>query len=313
MPRNGCEERRHLDGPRPMPELPEVETIRRYLERSVLGKTISSVEVRLPKLLSQSPLPDLSMLVGRQFTSARRRAKVLILDTSNDLSLLVHFKLSGQLAIIGPDGRRLVAGHPVPHPAGDFPHKASHVDITFDDGTVVYYSDVRQFGWIRLMHWFDVGAAIAVFRFGPEGFGLPLDVKALGGKIRTRSIPIKALLLDQTFIAGLGNIYVDEALFAARIHPGRPASSLTAPERKRLLEAVPVALGRGIEQGGAKIIHQKAFPIDQFPAVHGRESEPCFVCGSTIGKTRVGGRGTYYCPGCQRVWRTRNKQAVASA
>jgi len=293
-----------------MPELPEVETIRRLLERSVLNKTITNVAVRLPKLFVQSPLPDLSLIVGLKFTAGRRRAKILILDFDDDLSLLIHFKLSGQMAIIEPDGSRLVAGHPVPLPAGEFPHKATHVELTFDDGTVAYYSDVRQFGWMRLMRSSDVDDAISAFRFGPEGYGSPLDVKSLGATIRARRIPIKLLLLDQSFIAGLGNIYVDEALFGARIHPGRPSRSLTRTELFRLLDAVPIALAEGLKQGGAKIIRQKAFPIGNFPAVHGREGEPCFYCGTPIEKTRVGGRGTYFCPRCQHVPRIRTKQAV---
>lgn len=295
-----------------MPELPEVETIRRHLERTVLGHTITAVSIRLPKLLAQSPLPDVSVLVGTTFTAARRRAKILILDTDTGLSLLVHFKLSGQLAIISPDGNRLVAGHPVPPPTGTFPHKATHVDVTFRDGTIAYYSDVRQFGWMRLMPSSQVEDVIAAFRFGPEGFDSHLDVKALGTTIRKRTIPIKVLLLDQTFIAGMGNIYVDEALFGARIHPGRPASTLTGPERSRVLDAVPVALGEGLKQGGAKIIHQRASPIENFPAVHGREGEPCFVCGTPIEKTRVGGRGTYFCPRCQRLPRTRTRRPIVT-
>lgn len=295
-----------------MPELPEVETIRRYLEQTVLEKTITGVAVRLPKLLLHSPLPKLSILVGTRFIAFRRRAKILILDTSDDLSLLVHFKLSGQLAIIASDCTRLIAGHPIPDPAGEFPHKATHVEFCFCDGTIAYYSDVRQFGWMRLMHSSAVPDALAAFRFGPEGFGPPLDKTVLGNAIRTRGIPIKALLLDQTFIAGLGNIYVDEALFAARIHPGRAASSLTGSERTRLLEAVPIALGEGIKQGGARIIRQRAVPIDKFPAVHGREGEPCFVCGSAIEKSRVGGRGTYYCPRCQRVPSTRTRRSIGA-
>lgn len=313
MPPSGCGEKRHPAGPLQVPELPEVETIRRNLERTVLRTTITSIDIRLPKLVLHSPLPDLSLLVGESLTAARRRAKVLILDSSNDLSLLVHFKLSGQLAIIMPDGHRLVAGHPVPDPGGQYPHKATHMDVTFADGSVAYYSDVRQFGWVRLMHSADVDSAIAAFRFGPEGYGASLDAKVLGETMRNRRIPIKVLLLDQTFVAGLGNIYVDEALFNAGIYPGRQANSLTNVECDRLLAAIPVALGEGLKQGGAKIIRQRAMPMDEFPAVHGREGEPCFVCATTVEKTRVGGRGTYFCPRCQRLRRSRTRRAIATA
>ena len=295
-----------------MPELPEVETIRRNLAHTVLHKPITAVDVRLPKVLVQSPLPELRLLIGQAFCAAERRAKVLILRTTNGLSLLVHFKLSGQLAIVAPDGTRLVAGHPVPSPTGEYPHKATHVTFTFADGTIAYYSDVRQFGWMRLMEAADVSAFIERFGFGPEGVGAPLDSKLLGAIMQKRRIPVKQLLLDQKFIAGLGNIYVDEALFAARVHPARPASALTARERRVLLEAVPVALEAGIAQGGATIIHQRAFPVDNFPAVHGREGEPCVACGTTIEKIRVAGRGTYFCPHCQTIRKPRSRRVVGS-
>ena len=284
-----------------MPELPEVETARRLLHTHLLGKKVSAVEVRLPKLLRDSPLPDLGALVGHQLIDTRRRAKVLGLDFDGHLSLLIHLKLAGQVAIFTPDGARFVAGHPIPKPDGMYPHKATHIDFRFDDGSIFYLSDVRQFGWLRLMPTDDVDSAIAAFGFGPEGTTDLRSIIDLESKMKSRGIPIKSLLLDQTFIAGLGNIYVDEALFDAWIHPERPASSLTGPERKRLLVAVPIALAEGLKQGGAKIINTRAFPVDNFPAVHGREGEPCFRCGTTIRKTRVGQRGTYFCPSCQKA------------
>jgi formamidopyrimidine-DNA glycosylase len=288
-----------------VPELPEVETARRFLEQGLTGKRISQVEVGLDKLLRDSPLPDLQLLVGRTLQSADRRAKVLILHFDGDLSLLVHLKLAGQVAVMPPGGERLVAGHPVPDPAGPYPHKATHITFRCDDGTIAYFSDIRQFGWFRLMPVDSVDAAIAEFGFGPEGTG-ELDVAALGAVFTRRGIPVKTLLLDQSFIAGLGNIYVDEVLFRARVHPATPANAVSAIKRRRILEAIPGVLAAGIAQGGAKIIHNRAYPVDGFPAVHGRAGEPCFVCGTTIAKTRVGGRGTYFCPRCQKATANRS-------
>jgi formamidopyrimidine-DNA glycosylase len=284
-----------------VPELPEVETIRRNINGALTGHNLVNVDVRLPKLLRDSPIPDLSVLQGGQLLRADRRAKVLTVAFSNDLSLMVHFKLAGQFAILRPDGSRLVAGHPVPDPSGAYPHKTSHVVFTFDDGSVAYYSDVRQFGWLRLMPTADVQQALDVFRFGPEGVGESLDGKRLSAIIKARSIPIKTLLLDQKVLAGLGNIYVDEALHAAKVHPARPAKTLTGKERRAVIAAIPIALENGIKQGGAKIIHHRAYPVDGFPAVHARAGEACPVCGTTVTKTRVGARGTYLCPTCQRL------------
>lgn len=283
-----------------VPELPEVETVRRSIEDHLVGLTVASVDVRLPKLLRDSPIPDASTFEGAVVTGARRRAKVLAIDFSNDLSLMIHLKLAGQWAIFFADGSRLVAGHPIPKPDGPYPHKSTHADLRFTDGTLVHYSDIRQFGWWRIVPTEDVESIFASFGFGPEGIGEPLDVAALSARMSTRGIPIKTLLLDQKFIAGLGNIYVDEVLHRARVHPSTPSRDVSVRKRRAILEAVPWALEEGLKQGGAKIVNNIAYPIDGFPAVHGREGAPCFTCGTAIRKIRVGQRGTYYCPKCQR-------------
>ena len=283
-----------------MPELPEVETIRRIVERELVGLTLDAIDLTLPKLLRDSPIPDLGLLVGRTLLSADRRAKVLITHWSGDLSVLTHFKLAGQLAVNRPGGRRVVAGHPVPAPGGQLPHKSTHLTLTFGDGTIVYYSDIRQFGWWRLMPSDDVDVAIAAFAFGPEGTGGDgFDRDLLAERLGRRRIAVKPALLDQRVVAGLGNIYVDEALHRARVHPARAANSLSADEVSALHEAIGWALERGIEQGGADIRRGKAYPRDGFPAVHARKDEPCMMCGTLIVKTTLAGRGTYYCPVCQ--------------
>ena len=282
-----------------MPELPEVETIRRIVERELAGRTLTGLDLTLPKLVRDSPLPDLELLVGRTLLSADRRAKVLITHWSEGLSVLTHFKLAGQLAVVRPDGTRALAGHPVPDPEGPLPHKATHLTLRFGE-TLAYYSDVRQFGWWRLMPTDVVDAALRNFRFGPEGTGTEeFGRDDLAARLNRRRIAIKQALLDQRVVAGLGNIYVDEALHRARIHPARSANSLEPEEITRLHEAIGWALDSGIAQGGAAIRRGKAFPRDGFPAVHARRDEPCTTCGTTIVKFSLGGRGTYSCPVCQ--------------
>jgi len=282
-----------------MPELPEVETIRKIVERELAGRTLTGLELTLPKLVRDSPISDLALLVGRTLLGADRRAKVLITHWSDGLSVLTHFKLAGQLAVLRPDGTRVVAGHPVPDPQGPYPHKATHLTLRFGQ-TIAYYSDVRQFGWWRLMPTDAVDAALGTFRFGPEGTGseefAPADLAA---RLQRRRIAVKQALLDQRVVAGLGNIYVDEALHRARIHPGTSANSLSPDQVARLHEAIGWALDRGIEQGGAEIRRGRAFPRDGFPTVHARRDEPCTTCGTAIVKVKLGGRGTYYCPVCQ--------------
>src|SRR5215213_8127858 len=169
-----------------MPELPEVETIRKIVERELTGRALTGLELKLPKLVRDSPLPDFTLLVGRTLLSADRRAKVLVTHWSDGLSVLTHFKLTGQLAVFRQDGSRIVAGHPVPDPDGTFPHKATHLTLRFDE-TLAYYSDIRQFGWWRLMPTEDVGGVLAVFRFGPEGTGTGgFDRDDLADRLRRR-------------------------------------------------------------------------------------------------------------------------------
>jgi formamidopyrimidine-DNA glycosylase len=283
-----------------MPELPEVETIRRLSETHLVGHTVRHVVVTLPKLFRNSTLPDAEMLTGRTLIAVTRRGKILDLAFADELHLLIHFKLAGQWAIVLPDGERHVAGHPVPKPDGDLPHKSTHASISFDDGRIAWYSDIRQFGWFNLVLADDVPGVMDGLMLGPEATD-PIDVVRLESLFSRRSVPVKATLLDQKVVAGLGNIYVDEALFAAGVHPSRPALSLATQEIARLAEAIPPILAEGIRQGGATIIHGKAYPDNDFPAVHGREGEPCIKCGSDILKTRVAGRGTYLCPICQTI------------
>lgn len=283
-----------------MPELPEVETARRIVDRRLVGLTVASVVVRLDKMLRGSPIPTLDPLVGARVVAARRRAKVLAIDFDASLTLLIHFKLAGQITVVSADGARETAGHPTPDPAGPYPHKTTHVELHFTDGAVCYFSDLRQFGWFRLMPSEDVEPALAEFKFGPEAAGDgPISADDLAVKLSRRGIPIKTALLDQRVIAGIGNIYVDEALHRARIHPATVARELDGATVAELARAISWALSMGLAQGGAKIIHNKAHPIDGFPEVHGRKGEPCPVCGATIEKTRVGARGTYFCPTCQ--------------
>jgi formamidopyrimidine-DNA glycosylase len=281
-----------------VPELPEVETIRRMVETHLTGHTVTGIDVSLLKLLRQSRITEPAVLVGRTVTGARRRGKVLDIRFTGDLDVLVHFKLAGQLAIDLPDGRRYVAGHPVPKFDGELPHKSTHARITFDDGRIAWYSDIRQFGWLNILPSDDVPAVLEALTIGPEATK-PIDIERLAGLFARRSVPVKAVLLDQGVLAGLGNIYVDEVLFASGIHPATPAKALGTGQIETIAGHIPNVLAEGIRQGGATIVRGKAVPDNEFPAVHGREGETCFRCGTAIVKTRVAGRGTYFCPTCQ--------------
>ena len=282
-----------------MPELPEVETARRIIESTLVGATLVATEVRLPKMLRFSEIPETDVLIGQQLLAARRRAKVLITDWSGDLAMLVHLKLSGQVSV--QNGvHRLTAGHPIPDPAGPYPHKTTHLSFMFDTGWTLHLSDVRQFGWVRIMPADAVARFISAQSFGPEAIGEEgIRVEQLGAALARRSIPVKLALLDQKLVSGIGNIYVDEALHRARIHPLTPAREIHPEQLPDLVAAIQWAIETGVAQGGARIIHNKAYPVDGFPEVHARKGEACPVCGDEIIKIKVGPRGTYLCPTCQ--------------
>ena len=281
-----------------MPELPEVETIRRIADDHLVDHSVRTFDVSLPKLLRQSTIPDPAVLVGRKLLSAGRRGKVLDLAFEGDIHLLIHFKLAGQFAVFLSGGERFIAGHPVPKPAGEYPHKATHAKIVFEDGRLAWYSDVRQFGWLNLLPADEVPIVLDALDLGPEATD-PIDITRLQSLFARRSVPVKAVLLDQKVLAGLGNIYVDEVLFAAGVHPATSAKVVGTEQVERVAAAIFPVLAEGIRQGGATIIHGKAFPENGFPAVHGREGELCIRCGTEIVKDRVAGRGTYICPTCQ--------------
>lgn len=280
-----------------MPELPEVEQVRRSLQELIVGKTIHHVDVRLARIV-RTP-DDASQFAAElqwlTVESVERRGKHLLLHLP-PYTLVSHLRMEGQY-------RLAQAGEP------EATH--THVVFYFTDGTELRYRDVRQFGTMDLIpqgHALLQGGA----KLGPEPFDEALTAKVFHERLHRKSAPIKAVLLDQATIAGLGNIYVDEALFGARIHPLRPASDITRPQAARLLDEIRDVLTRAIDAGGTSIKtyvdgygRHGGFQIDL--SVYGREGEPCRVCGIAIVKSRVAGRGTHTCPKCQTKPRSRTR------
>jgi formamidopyrimidine-DNA glycosylase len=283
-----------------MPELPEIETIRRHLAAVLPGRTVTGVELRLPKLLQAEPGRTLRDLIGQPVLAVNRRAKHLWLDFGGDQSLLIHLRLTGQIVHQSASGERRPGGHPVPAFDAPLPHKSTHFWMTFDDGSTLYLTDIRQFAVLRLVGTAHVPALLAAEAYGPDALDPALTPAALAERLKAHPrARLKSVLLDQSVIAGLGNIYVDEALYAARLHPLRTPASLTADEVARLLAGIRDALDHGLRQGGFTIINGRARPLDGYPRVHGLAGAPCPRCGTPIVKTTVGGRGTYLCPTCQ--------------
>jgi formamidopyrimidine-DNA glycosylase len=294
-----------------MPELPEVELLCRQLERILPGRTVVDFECRKAKLCrlraieaagSDDPAARMrELLVGRRIEAVDRRGKFLLWALSGGLVLAIHLKLAGQVVVVGPDGRELArGGHWAPRPGVPLPHRATHVVFRLDDGSVVYLTDIRQFARLTLMPAGEVEAFLREFGLGPDGLREPIDPDRLEQVFRRRpKAPIKAVLLDQAVVAGLGNIYADEVLFATGIHPLRPAAGLSRAEIEALAAAIPRILSRAVVEGAAPVIGDRAAQEDGLPEVHGREGQPCRRCGSPIRRIRVGGRSTYFCPVCQ--------------
>ena len=284
-----------------MPELPEVETIRRQLAPLLEGRVVERLEVRDPRWTAPLAPEQVSDAVeGRIIERLGRRGKYLIAELAGEVFLLMHLRMTGTLLY---------------DPAADAPY--TRVVFTFDDGHALRFCDPRRFGTGELMLGERARDAFLGARLGIEPLGGELTGERLRALARGRRAPVKAFLLDQRRIAGVGNIYADEALFRARIHPLRPAGSLRPAQYEALAEAVQDALAAGLAAGGATIDDfrhadgvQGAFQ-NEFQ-IHLREGEPCLACHATVVKSYVGGRGTYACPRCQPMPRPRRRARAAS-
>lgn len=298
-----------------MPELPEVETVRRGLERLMAGCRFSGVEILFAPSFSFEPdAPDRDRkptldgaLIGAAAIRFRRRGKVLIIDLDSGYSLVTHLKMTGQLVFDDPARRvHFGAGHPDDSLVDSLPDRSTRVIFSLAEARL-FFNDQRKFGWIRLVPTDAVESIDLLRKMGPE----PLDDSFTEASFarsleRRKGSTVKAALLDQTVVAGIGNIYADESLWAAGIHPATRVGALDEAAVGRLHEAVRGALRLGIDSGGSTDRnyvdaegHRGAY-LD-FAAVFRREGEPCRRCGASIEKTRVAGRGTHYCPECQKI------------
>lgn len=283
-----------------MPELPEVESLRRALQSTIVGHRFVGVDVRLAKMFRAGEWLTASDLRSARVEQISRRGKHLLLTLSGGLALIFHLRLAGQLVLVR-DGEVVAAGgHPVPAFGSPLPHRSTHVTFELDDGSRLYFTDIRQFGFCRLMRLGDAARYLADQEIGPDPLDAGFSVEVLAGVLtRRQKARLKPLLLDQRSIAGLGNIYVDEALWRAALHPLRAAGSLDPDEVRRLHEAIVGTLQHALTHGVARVINGRADPARDFPAAHGREGDPCPRCRGAIARIRLGGRSTYFCPACQ--------------
>ncbi len=271
-----------------MPELPEVETVVRGLRNPLIGRTVRGMWYDWARIIHQpDPESFAARIEGQTFRAINRRAKYIVCQLDHDL-LVVHLKMTGRLYV-------------VPDAAVSEADRWLHFRLQLNNGTQLRFSDARKFGSVSLAASFDEVAP----NLGPEPLEDAFTADILHQRLQRHSKSIKALLLDQAFVAGVGNIYADEALYRAQISPLRAANSLTEAEAADLYEAIRAALNAGISQEGASINWYRK--PDGMPGeaqkhlyVYGREGEPCERCGQTIVKICVAQRGTHYCPACQR-------------
>jgi formamidopyrimidine-DNA glycosylase len=280
-----------------VPELPEVETIRRQLAPALEGRTIERIEVVDPRWSEPAPPEAIADAVdGRRIEHVGRRGKYVILSLEDDVHVVMHLRMTGNLLLVR---------------AGDEEPAHLRVRMTLTGGRNLLFVDVRRFGTGDVLLGSDALAEYFASRLGVEPLSPDFTAEALRAQARGRRQPVKAFLLNQERVAGVGNIYADEALFRARLHPLREVGKLRRPQIEALRDAVVATLESGIDAKGASIDDYRHTDgargtfQDRF-LVHTREGEPCPRCGTSIRKIRAAGRGTYLCPNCQRGPRSRD-------
>lgn len=291
-----------------MPELPEVETVRRGLHDVLIGRTIQHETHDTAKGFPNSPADVAAFLIGATVVNVRRRAKVLLIDVSTEYTLVIHLKMTGQLVFDGTPGEdRFGAGHPNDSLVGTLPDTSTRVTLRFTDGSVLYFNDQRKFGWMRLVPTAQVDELPFMQKVGPEPLEAAFTAALFYERLqRRKNTTIKAAILDQTVLAGVGNIYADEGLWGAKIHPQARVKDVSFDEVTRLWQELRAVMTLAIEKGGSSnknyvnAAGKKGSYMD-FARVFRREGQACPRCGAEIMKTKVAGRGTHVCPVCQHL------------
>ena len=315
-----------------MPELPEVETVKRGLVKLLVGHTIKSVDFDWPKSFPNAENDVEQFLIRSKVIDVRRRAKVLMIDLSSNYSLVIHLKMTGQLVYVRlgeqSDESRMMsqekdnqttshnsvsvadtrfgAGHPNDSLIKKLPDNSTRVVFTLDSNANLYFNDQRKFGWVKLLPTNHIQEMPFMQKVGPEPLEDEFTYLVFVSRLhRRKNSAIKAVLLDQTVLAGIGNIYADESLWGAKIHPLAKVGDISQAKLKKLYEEIRYVLNLSIEKGGSTDRNyvnaegKKGSYID-FARVFRKEGTPCQRCGTTITKTRVASRGTHLCMVCQR-------------
>lgn len=288
-----------------MPELPEVETVRRGLAELLPGRVIAAVQqIESPKSFPNSPADVAEFAIGASIIAVRRRAKVLLIDLNSNYTLVIHLKMTGQLVFRGKEV--FGAGHPNDSLIGELPDRSTRVVIDFTDDSHLYFNDQRKFGWVKLLPSLEVPNIDFMKKVGPEPLEADFTAEAFTGRFKRRAnTNIKAALLDQTVVAGVGNIYADESLWGAKIDPRRLVKTISDNEFKLLYTELRDVMNLAIEKGGSTDKNYvnaegKRGSYMDFARVFRREGQKCPRCDSEIIKIKHAGRGTHLCEFCQK-------------
>lgn len=287
-----------------MPELPEVETIRQGLSKYVLNTKIVDVQINLPKMALPDPAIVSTVLKDSSFSQIERQGKLLIfkLNEDRDRALFIHLKMTGQL-IYRKGGEQIAGGHPWPSYNTKLPNKFSHIVLRFADGGVLYFNDQRQFGYIKITD--TQGVTNERKKFGIEPMTAQFTRNNFHKLFQNRRTSIKAFLLNQVIISGIGNIYADEICYYSRLKPNRSVNTLNTTNINTLFDACQVILSTAVKKRGTTISDfvdsdGKQGNYADFLRAYGQNGKPCQRCGNILRKTKVAGRGTHFCTVCQK-------------
>lgn len=283
-----------------MPELPEVETIKEGLKNRVMGLEVREIEIRESKLFRG----EKRRVIGAKVVDIWRRAKVLLMEFDNQMTIAIHFKMTGQLIYQGADEKiKMVGGHPQREYNQPLPHKHTHVIIYFTDGSRLYFNDLRKFGWVMVLNKKELSEQSFIKNVGPEPFSVDYTFDYFMGGLSRRSRSfIKLALMDPAFIAGVGNIYSDEILYLAGVRSDRRAGSLSPFEVEKIFKVVPYVLLRAIKRGGTS--DSTFIGVDgargtylKSAYVYHQEKDPK---GHPVMRKKMGGRTAHFCEICQK-------------
>lgn len=288
-----------------MPELPEVETVVRGLNRLILKKKIAQVKHDWPKSFPNLEKDVNDFMIGAEISKVQRRGKAIIIKLNNGWALVTHLRMTGQMVYRGEENWG--AGHPNDDFLNDLPNKSTRVEIDFEDQTKLFFNDQRKFGYMKLLPEPEIEELSFFQKLGPEPLEDNFTVEIFKERLsKKKSSLVKPTILDQSVIAGVGNIYADEALWRAKIHPETRIKDFSNVDFENLHESIRFVMNKSIEKGGST--DRNYVNADgsrgnylEYAAVYHKNGQPCKRCGTEISKIRVGGRGTHFCENCQKI------------